>query len=66
MEQLYNLRNFYVHLGRFDKAEKMYQHALESCEKAWGLEHIEILDTFNKLDTLCKDSGMLDEWEKMN
>ncbi|KAH8728360.1 hypothetical protein GQ44DRAFT_824189 [Phaeosphaeriaceae sp. PMI808] len=47
------------------KAEKMYQQALQGYEKAWGLEHISTLNTVNDLGNLYADLGRLDEAEKM-
>jgi tetratricopeptide (TPR) repeat protein len=47
------------------RAEKMYQRALQGYEKAWGPEHTSTLDTVNNLGILYKELGRLDEAEKM-
>jgi tetratricopeptide (TPR) repeat protein len=47
------------------RAEKMYQRALQGREKAWGPEHTSTLDTVNNLGILYKNLGRLDEAEKM-
>jgi tetratricopeptide (TPR) repeat protein len=47
------------------RAEQMYQRALQGYEKAWGLEHSKTLDTVNNLGILYWKLGRLDEAEKM-
>ncbi|KAL9084632.1 MAG: hypothetical protein Q9165_007987 [Trypethelium subeluteriae] len=57
--------DMYSDQGRLDKAEKMYQRALQGTEKAWGPDHTSTLDTVNNLGLLYVDLGRLDEAEKM-
>ncbi|KAK7193587.1 NB-ARC and TPR domain protein [Paraphaeosphaeria sporulosa] len=47
------------------RAEKMYQRALQGYEKVWGPEHTSTLNTVNNLGTLYADLGRLDEAGKM-
>ncbi|KAK7177812.1 NB-ARC and TPR domain protein [Paraphaeosphaeria sporulosa] len=47
------------------KAENMYQRALQGYEKAWGPEHRSTLHTVNNLGSLYAGLGRLDEAEKM-
>ena len=60
----YNLGLFLVDEDR-QKAEKMYQRALQGYEKAWGPEHTSTLSTVHNLGILYTDLGRLDEAEKM-
>ncbi|KAH7111330.1 hypothetical protein B0J11DRAFT_619915 [Dendryphion nanum] len=62
---MHGLGNLYADLGKLDKAEEMYQHALRGKEKAWGPEHTSILDTVNNLDLLYAKLGKLDKAEEM-
>jgi tetratricopeptide (TPR) repeat protein len=62
---LHNFGDAFARQGRRDKAEKMYQRALQGKEKAWGPEHTLTLDTVNNLGNLYADLGRLDEAEKM-
>ena len=47
------------------EAEKMYQRALEGCEKAWGIHHLPTLDAINNLGLLYNAQDKLDEAKKM-
>ena len=51
--------------GKLEKAEKMYQRALEGYEKAWGPDHTSTLSTVNNLGNLYANQGKLAEAEKM-
>ncbi|KAF1938917.1 hypothetical protein EJ02DRAFT_457423 [Clathrospora elynae] len=62
---LHNFGIMFANQGRLNKAEKMYQQALQGYKKAWGLEHTETLDTVNNLGILYADLGRLNEAEKM-
>jgi tetratricopeptide (TPR) repeat protein len=57
--------NLYADQGRRDKAEAMYEQALQGYEKAWGPEHTSTLGTVNNLGTLYADQGRLDKAEAM-
>ncbi|CAF3468047.1 unnamed protein product [Fusarium graminearum] len=57
--------NIYANQGRLDKAEVMYERALQGYEKAWGPEHTSTLDTVNNLGILYKSQGRLDKAEEM-
>ena len=59
------LGNLYQDQGKLDEAEKMYQRALQGCEKALGTEHTSTLNTVNNLGDLYQNQGKLDEAEKM-
>jgi tetratricopeptide (TPR) repeat protein len=50
---------------KLDKAEQMYQRALQGYEKAWGPEHTSTLATVNNLGNLYKSQGKLDKAEQM-
>jgi tetratricopeptide (TPR) repeat protein len=62
---LHSFGDAFAHQGRLDKAEKMYQRALQGKEKAWGPEHTSTLDTVNNLGILYENLRRLDEAEKM-
>ncbi|KAN0069072.1 HET domain containing protein [Elaphomyces granulatus] len=62
---LHMLGTLYRNQGKLDKAEKMYQRALQGKEKAWGPDHTSTLNTVNSLGILYADQGKLDEAEKM-
>lgn len=53
--------SLYADQGRLDKAEEMYERALQGKEKAWGPEHTSTLNTVNNLGLLYADQGRLDE-----
>ncbi|KAH6986817.1 hypothetical protein EDB80DRAFT_183685 [Ilyonectria destructans] len=53
--------NMYADQGRLDKAEAMYERALQGKEKAWGPEHTSTLDTVDNLGILYAKQGRLDE-----
>ncbi|RFN43712.1 tetratricopeptide-like helical domain, partial [Fusarium flagelliforme] len=55
----------YADQGRLDKAEAMYERALQGYEKTWGPEHTSTLDTVNNLGLLYKSQGRLDKAEAM-
>ncbi|KAG7403952.1 Nephrocystin-3 [Fusarium oxysporum f. sp. raphani] len=57
--------NLYADQGRLDKAEAMYDRALQGYEKALGPEHTSTLDTVNNLGLLYERQGRLDEAEAM-
>ena len=42
----------YADQDKMAEAEKIYQRALEECEKAWGPEHTSTLDTVHNLGNL--------------
>jgi len=46
-------------------AETMYLRALKGYEKAWGAEHMSMLDTADNLGPLCADQGKIAEAEAM-
>ncbi|KAF2203800.1 FabD/lysophospholipase-like protein [Delitschia confertaspora ATCC 74209] len=51
--------------SKLNKAEKMYQRALEGKEKALGRDHISTLNTVNNIGNLYRSQGKLDEAEKI-
>ncbi|GKU15484.1 unnamed protein product, partial [Fusarium langsethiae] len=57
--------NLYADQGRLDKAEAMYERALEGKEKALGPGHTSTLETVNNLGSLYKAQGRLDKAEAM-
>jgi tetratricopeptide (TPR) repeat protein len=64
-EAIHNLGVLYKDQGKLDKAEEMYQRALQGKEKALGPDHTSTLDTVNNLGLLYKDQGKLDKAEEM-
>ena len=46
-------------------ADTMYPGALEGYEKAWGAEHMSMLDTVNNLGLLYAHQGKMAEAEAM-
>jgi tetratricopeptide (TPR) repeat protein len=60
-----NLGVLYADQGRLDKAEAMYERALQDYEKAWGPDHTSTLNTVNNLGNLYADLGRLEEAEAM-
>lgn len=50
---------------KLDKAEQIYQRALQGYEKAWGPEHTSTLVTVNNLGDLYKSQGKFDKAEQM-
>ncbi|QPC63176.1 hypothetical protein HYE67_005407 [Fusarium culmorum] len=59
------LGSLYDDQGRLDKAETMYDRALQGKEKTLGPEHTSTLDTVNNLGILYKSQGRLDKAEEM-
>ncbi|KAF5658010.1 tetratricopeptide repeat domain-containing protein [Fusarium heterosporum] len=57
--------NLHFDQGRLDKAEVMYERALQGNEKALGPEHTSTLSTVNNLGLLYFDQGRLDKAEGM-
>jgi tetratricopeptide (TPR) repeat protein len=55
----------YADQNKLDKAEEMYQRALEGREKALGPDHTSTLRTVNNLGLLYVDQGKLDAAEEM-
>jgi tetratricopeptide (TPR) repeat protein len=51
--------------GKLDKAEEMYQRALQGREKVLGRDHTSMLDTVHNLGNLYADQGRLGEAEQM-
>ncbi|KAH9206331.1 P-loop containing nucleoside triphosphate hydrolase protein [Leptodontidium sp. 2 PMI_412] len=64
-DDCHNLGLLYADQGKLVEAERMYQRALQSNEKAWGPEHTSTLDTVNNLGLLYADQGKLVEAERM-
>ena len=64
-EALHNIGILYADQGKLGEAEKMYQRALQGCEKALDAEHTSTLNTVNNLGLLYADQGKLGEAEKM-
>ncbi|SPJ83529.1 uncharacterized protein FTOL_10102 [Fusarium torulosum] len=64
-QQINNLGILYADQGRLDKAEAMYERALQGKEKAWGPEHTSTLKTVNNLRNLYADQGRLNKAEAM-
>jgi tetratricopeptide (TPR) repeat protein len=64
-EAIHNLGLLYWNQGKLDKAEEMYERALQGKEKALGRDHTSTLDTVNNLGILYKDQGKLDKAEEM-
>jgi tetratricopeptide (TPR) repeat protein len=65
IEATHNLGNLYADQGKLDKAEEMYERALEGKEKALGHDHTSTLDTVNNLGNLYVNQGKLDKAEEM-
>lgn len=61
----HNLGVLYADQGKLDKAEEMYQRALQGKEKALGRDHTSTLDTVNNLGLLYAGQGKLDKAEAM-
>jgi tetratricopeptide (TPR) repeat protein len=55
----------YKRQGKLDKAEEMYQQALQGKEKALGPHHKSTLTTVNNLGSLYANQGKLDKAEEM-
>ena len=62
---LYMLGSICADQDKLDKAEQIYQRALQGYEKAWGPEHTSTLDTVNNLGNLYANQGKLDKAEQM-
>ncbi|RYO00079.1 hypothetical protein AA0121_g13434 [Alternaria tenuissima] len=60
-----NLGVLYQNQGKLDKAQEMYERALQGYEKALGCDHTSTLGTVNNLGMLYNDQGKLDEAEEM-
>lgn len=65
LDTFHNLGNLYTEYGRVDKAEKMYQRALEGYKNAWELWHPSKLHALYSLGVLYHRLQRLDEAEKM-
>jgi tetratricopeptide (TPR) repeat protein len=65
LDAVYGLGNFYIDQCKLDEAEKMYERALQGCEKALGRDHTLTLDTVNNMGILYPEQGKLDETEEM-
>jgi tetratricopeptide (TPR) repeat protein len=61
----HSLGDLYADQGKLDKAEEMYERALEGKEKALGPDHTSTLGTVNNLGNLYADQGKLDKAEEM-
>ncbi len=55
----------YADQGKINKAEKIYDRALQGYEKIWGSEYISTLDTVNNLGLLYADQGKMDKAERI-
>ena len=64
-DMVHNLGLLYMDLGRLNKAEKMYWHALQRKEKAWGPDYTSTLDMVNNLGNIYKNLRRLDKAEKI-
>ncbi|CAN9148983.1 unnamed protein product [Alternaria alternata] len=62
---IHNLGALYADQGKLDKAEKMYQRALQRFEEALGRDHTSTLATVNNLGILYRRQGKLDKAEEM-
>jgi Tfp pilus assembly protein PilF len=65
IDAVHSMGVLYADQGKRDKAEEMYQRALQGNEKALGRDHTSTLDTVNNLGVLYADQGKLDEAEEM-
>jgi tetratricopeptide (TPR) repeat protein len=63
--QLHRLGILYADQGRLDKAEMMFQRALQGYEMALGPDHTSTLNVANNLGILYAKQGKLDEAEMM-
>jgi tetratricopeptide (TPR) repeat protein len=61
----HNLGMLYADQGKLDKAEEMYERALQGREEALGRDHTSTLNTVNNLGILYADQGKLDKAEEM-
>ncbi|USP73005.1 hypothetical protein yc1106_00279 [Curvularia clavata] len=64
-EAIHKLGNLYSKHGKLDKAEEMYQIALQGREKAFGPGDTSTLSTVNRLGNLYRRQGKLDKTEEM-
>ncbi|CAN9171138.1 unnamed protein product [Alternaria alternata] len=64
-EAIHNLGLLYWNQGKLNKAEEMYERALQGKEKALGRDHTSTLETVNNLGNLYADQGKLDAAEEM-
>ena len=60
-EAIHNLGVLYADQGKLDKAEEMYERALQGYEKALGRDHTSTLQTVNNLGILYRRQGKLDK-----
>jgi tetratricopeptide (TPR) repeat protein len=65
LDTVSNLGNLYADQGKIDRAEKMYDRALQGYEKAWGPEHPSTLGTVKNLGNLYHKQGKMHEAENM-
>jgi tetratricopeptide (TPR) repeat protein len=65
MDAVHGLGDLYRNQGKLDKAEEMYEWALQGYEKALRRDHTSTLDTVINLGILYADQGKLDETEEM-
>jgi tetratricopeptide (TPR) repeat protein len=64
-EAFHNLGALYADQGKLDKAEEMFERALQGEEKALGRDHTSTLQTVNNLGNLYRRQGKLDKADKM-
>jgi len=64
-DDIFSLGALFADQGMWNEAELMYQRALESYEKALGLEHSSTLSTVHKLGTVYQGQSKLDKAEAM-
>jgi tetratricopeptide (TPR) repeat protein len=62
---IHGLGELYFNQGKLDKAEEMFERALQGREKALGRDHPSTLGTVNNLGNLYRKQGKLDEAEEM-
>jgi tetratricopeptide (TPR) repeat protein len=65
IDAVHSLGVLYADQGKLDKAEEMYERALQGKEKALGPNHTSTLDTVNNLGILYAGQGKLDKAEEM-
>lgn len=65
VDAVYNLGRLYADQGKLDKAEEVYELALEANKETLGREHPLTLDTINNLGVIYKDQGRSDKAEEM-
>lgn len=65
LNTVHNLKLLYADQNKIVKAEAMYQWALKSYEKTWGLKHTSTLRMINYLKNLYVDQNKMIEAEVM-